>query len=41
MFAWTGGALLMIIGLAMALGFWTRLFAPLVRLFVRSGWPPI
>ena len=41
MFAWTGGALLVVIGLAMALGFWTRLFAPLVRLFVRSGWPPI
>jgi cytochrome c-type biogenesis protein len=41
MFAWTGGALLVAIGLAMALGFWTRLFAPLVRLFVQSGWPPI
>jgi hypothetical protein len=25
----------------MALGVWTRLFAPVVRLFVRSGWPPI
>jgi cytochrome c-type biogenesis protein len=36
-----GGALLVVIGLAMALGVWTRLFAPVVRLFVRSGWPPI
>jgi cytochrome c-type biogenesis protein len=39
--AWAGGALLMVIGLAMALGFWTRLFAPLIGLFSRSGWPPI
>jgi cytochrome c-type biogenesis protein len=39
--AWAGGALLVVIGLAMAVGAWTRLFAPLVRLFVRSGWPPI
>jgi len=36
-----GGALLVVVGLAMAAGAWTRLFAPLVRLFVRSGWPPI
>jgi cytochrome c-type biogenesis protein len=41
LFAWTGGALLVVIGLAMALGFWARLFAPLVGLFSRSGWPPI
>jgi cytochrome c-type biogenesis protein len=41
LFAWAGGALLVVIGLAMALGFWTRLFAPLVGLFTRSGWPPI
>jgi cytochrome c-type biogenesis protein len=36
-----GGALLVGVGLAMAAGAWTQLFAPLVRLFVRSGWPPI
>jgi cytochrome c-type biogenesis protein len=36
-----GGALLVAVGLAMAAGAWTQLFAPLVRLFVRSGWPPI
>jgi cytochrome c-type biogenesis protein len=36
-----GGALLVVIGLTMAAGAWTQLFAPLVRLFVRSGWPPI
>jgi cytochrome c-type biogenesis protein len=41
LFAWAGGALLLIIGLAMALGFWAQLFAPLVGLFSRSGWPPI
>jgi cytochrome c-type biogenesis protein len=41
LFAWAGGALLMVIGVAMALGFWVRLFAPLVGLFSRSGWPPI
>jgi cytochrome c-type biogenesis protein len=39
--AWAGGALLVVIGLAMALGFWAQLFAPLVGLFSRSGWPPI
>jgi cytochrome c-type biogenesis protein len=36
-----GGALLVVVGLTMAAGAWTGLFAPLVRLFVRSGWPPI
>jgi len=41
MLAWAGGSLLVVIGLAMTLGAWTRLFAPLVRVFVRSGWPPI
>jgi cytochrome c-type biogenesis protein len=39
--SWVGGALLVVVGLAMAAGAWTQLFAPLVRLFVRSGWPPI
>jgi cytochrome c-type biogenesis protein len=41
MLAGVGGAMLVVIGLAMALGAWTSLFTPLVRLFVRSGWPPI
>ena len=41
MLARAGGALLVGVGLAMAAGAWTPLFAPLVRLFVRSGWPPI
>jgi cytochrome c-type biogenesis protein len=36
-----GGGMLVMVGLAMAAGAWTSLFAPLVRLFVRSGWPPI
>jgi cytochrome c-type biogenesis protein len=36
-----GGVMLVVVGLAMAAGAWTQLFAPLVRLFVRSGWPPI
>jgi cytochrome c-type biogenesis protein len=37
----TGGALLVVMGSAMAAGYWTQLFAPLVRWFARSGWPPI
>jgi cytochrome c-type biogenesis protein len=37
----TGGALLVVMGLAMVAGYWTQLFAPLVRWFARSGWPPI
>jgi cytochrome c-type biogenesis protein len=41
MIARAGGALLVAVGLAMAAGAWTQLFAPLVRLFSRSGWPPI
>jgi cytochrome c-type biogenesis protein len=41
MIARVGGALLVVVGLAMTVGVWTRMFAPLVRLFARSGWPPI
>jgi cytochrome c-type biogenesis protein len=37
----TGGGLLVVMGLAMAAGYWTQLFAPLIRWFARSGWPPI
>ncbi len=36
-----GGSLLVAMGTAMVAGWWTRLFSPLVRLFTRSGWPPI
>ena len=39
--AWLGGALLVAMGVAMVAGWWTRLFVPLIRLFSRSGWPPI
>ena len=37
----TGGTLLIVMGLAMVAGYWTQLFAPLIRWFARSGWPPI
>ena len=36
-----GGGLLLAMGAAMVAGWWTRLFAPLVRSFARAGWPPI
>jgi len=36
-----GGGLLLAMGVAMVAGWWTRLFAPLVRSFARAGWPPI
>ncbi len=36
-----GGSLLLVMGLAMVAGYWTQLFTPLIRLFARSGWPPI
>jgi len=36
-----GGGLLVAMGVAMVAGYWTQLFTPLIRLFVRSGWPPI
>jgi cytochrome c-type biogenesis protein len=39
--ALVGGTLLAGMGLAMVAGWWTQLFAPLVRWFARSGWPPI
>ncbi len=39
--ALVGGMLLVAMGLAMVAGWWTQLFAPLVRWFARSGWPPI
>ena len=36
-----GGTLLVAMGLAMVVGWWTQLFGPLVGWFARSGWPPI
>ena len=36
-----GGAILVMMGVLMITGQWLRLFAPLLRLFSRSGWPPI
>jgi cytochrome c-type biogenesis protein len=36
-----GGSLLLAMGAAMVAGWWTQLFAPLVRAFARAGWPPI
>lgn len=36
-----GGGLLVAMGVLIITGYWTRLFAPLIRLFAKSGWPPI
>jgi cytochrome c-type biogenesis protein len=36
-----GGALLVLMGTLLITGYWTTLFVPLLRLFSRSGWPPI
>jgi cytochrome c-type biogenesis protein len=36
-----GGAVLLLMGVLMITGRWTRLFIPLIRWFARSGWPPI
>jgi cytochrome c-type biogenesis protein len=36
-----GGAVLLLMGVLMITGQWTRLFIPLIRWFARSGWPPI
>jgi cytochrome c-type biogenesis protein len=36
-----GGAVLLLMGVLMIAGQWTRLFIPLIRWFARSGWPPI
>jgi len=36
-----GGALLITTGVLMITGQWTRLFTPAIRLFSRTGWPPI
>jgi cytochrome c-type biogenesis protein len=36
-----GGAVLLLMGVLMIAGQWTRLFISLIRWFARSGWPPI
>jgi cytochrome c-type biogenesis protein len=36
-----GGAILVTMGVLMITGQWLRLFTPLIRLFSRSGWPPV
>lgn len=36
-----GGSLLLLMGVLMITGVWTRLFTPLLRQFARTGWPPI
>jgi len=36
-----GGAVLLLMGVLMIAGQWTKLFIPLIRWFARSGWPPI
>ncbi|MGH2653344.1 MAG: cytochrome c biogenesis CcdA family protein [Actinomycetota bacterium] len=36
-----GGSVLVLMGVLMIAGQWTRLFIPLLRWFARTGWPPI
>lgn len=36
-----GGVLMVGMGVLLITGYWTRLFVPLMRMFARSGWPPI
>jgi cytochrome c-type biogenesis protein len=36
-----GGSVLVLMGVLMITGRWTQLFAPLVRMFSRTGWPPL
>lgn len=36
-----GGGLLIVMGVLLITGQWTRLFVPLLRLFSNTGWPPI
>jgi cytochrome c-type biogenesis protein len=36
-----GGVILVVMGVLMITGQWLRLFTPLIRLFSRSGWPPV
>jgi cytochrome c-type biogenesis protein len=36
-----GGGVLILMGVLMITGTWVQLFAPLLRIFSRSGWPPV
>ena len=36
-----GGGVLVVMGILMITGTWIRLFAPILRFFSRSGWPPL
>lgn len=36
-----GGGLMITMGVLLITGQWTRMFVPLLRLFSRTGWPPI
>jgi cytochrome c-type biogenesis protein len=36
-----GGSVLVLMGVLMITGRWIQLFAPLLRLFSRSAWPPV
>jgi cytochrome c-type biogenesis protein len=36
-----GGGILVLMGVLMITGQWVQLFAPLLRLFSRTGWPPV
>ncbi|MDP9302489.1 MAG: cytochrome c biogenesis protein CcdA [Actinomycetota bacterium] len=36
-----GGSLLVVMGILMITGAWLRLFTPILRIFSRSGWPPV
>ncbi len=36
-----GGGLLVLMGVLMITGEWTRMFVPLLRWYSRSGWPPV
>ncbi len=36
-----GGVILVVMGVLMITGQWLQLFTPLIRLFSRSGWPPV
>jgi cytochrome c-type biogenesis protein len=36
-----GGTILVLMGILMVMGQWTRLFTPLIRWFARNQWPPI
>jgi cytochrome c-type biogenesis protein len=36
-----GGAVLLLMGVLMITGRWVQLFAPVLRIFSRLGWPPV